>query len=96
MLLQIDPTKYKTARSFIIAFINENRANRRRFSMRVLSRELNWPLGLASDIIANRKGFSVNRAIQICEYFDYTAEKKNRLILLALKSLKYPVSDLIA
>jgi hypothetical protein len=73
---------FSNAKDFFTEIIKINKETN--FSLRNFARKLKWPVGYISDVIAERKAFTLLRALQFAEVFSLCAVQKERLTWFAM------------
>lgn len=76
--------KFFTAKSYLEAFFDLNKEKSRGFSHRNFAAKIDWPISYLSDVFADRKKFTVIRAVQFAQFTGLNSLETERLIYLAL------------
>lgn len=77
---------YNDHTSFLKEFIDVNKKNNTKYSHRFLAKKLNWPVSLLSDVIAERKGLTVVRCIELARFLSLDDLETEHLIYLSLQN----------
>jgi len=73
-----------TSSSFFTDLVALNKAANRHFSHRYLAQRLKWPVSYVSDVMRERKAFSVTRAVEFAKFAKLDVMDTEKLIFLAL------------
>jgi uncharacterized protein (TIGR02147 family) len=76
--------KFFTAKAYLEAFFDLNKSKVRGFSHRSFAAKIDWPVSYLSDVFADRKKFTVIRAVQFAQYVSLNSLETERLIYMAL------------
>lgn len=81
-----DIFKHEQVTDFLQDFFSVNQP----LSHRQFANILNWPTSLLNDLLANRRGLSVARAVEFGQRFEMTAPEIERLIYLSFRDSDSP------
>ncbi len=73
-----------TVRGYLENFLDVNRQVDRRFSTRFFSGKLAWPRSLLTDVVKGRKRLSVQRAVEFCEFAEFSERRTQLFVLKAI------------